>query len=178
MAVSIQIAKFKPILMESHFAKFQGQCYPLYGGGAPVIAAALALDGRNPALLITCPRYSTSNRRNGHTLSSEFHASFFQPPHILPELCGCSSLSLPYHENVIYVHVDAYSWKVLQLVYWNKAGAEAIPKGSLLYWKNLLWVFIVTYFCDSSSCTCICWYACIKPSLENFLPPVSDTKIF
>ncbi len=137
MAVSIQIAKFKPILMESHFAKFKCQCYPLYGAGAPVIAAAALVWLQSCTVNYVPEVLDFKEKEQAHTLvpiSCQLLPATSEPSWVVWMLLTVFA----HHKNVVYVHVDAYWWQVLQLVHWNKAGAEAIPKGSRLYRKSPL----------------------------------------
>ena len=91
----------------------------------------------------------------------------------------CSSSDLPVTKiSSMYTETLGIPCNIVSIVRWKIEGAEAIPKGNLVYWYRPLTmcVLIVVYFFESSAIW-ICWYAWAKSSFVNVLPPASDARM-
>ena len=139
------------------------------------MASTVSAIGCNPSTPITCPNQVTEPNMNEHfsffknNPASSIRFSTNSSDFI------CSLLVLPVtRTSSKYTTTPAIPWNKLSITLCYIAGANDIPKGSILYWNSPLWV-LITVYCFEEFSSSVCWYAWLIWNFVNvihsYIPP-------
>ena len=133
------------------------------------MAVTFSVIGCKPFESIVCPKYWTDSVINEHFVLFNLRPAVSNLGQYCVKRCQMFLLCFSCDQYVIQVDNNSLD-SLKEIMCWNTAGANDIPKGSLLYSKSPRWVLITVYFLNVLS-NFIGWYAWLMSNFENFFPP-------